>query len=173
MRVPPVLASKLRALHVRHAAPFTVIRTGDVLTGRVHSFADGDGFALSLPGRIALIRLWAIDAPEWGQPHARQSWYRLQSLVWGRPVTCYIHDRDRYGRLVCECYTDAQFSINLMQVLHGFAWHYRDYAPDETHFRDAQRLARLNRRGLWGYENPVPPWVYRHSIKHRRSISDV
>lgn len=173
MRVPPILASKLRALRVRHAAPFTVIRPGDVLTGRVHSFADGDGFTLALPGQIALIRLWAVDAPEWGQPYARQSWLHLQSLVLGRPVTCHIKERDKYGRLVCECYAGAQFSINIMQVLYGFAWHYYEYAPDETHFRDAQRLARINRRGLWATHNPVPPWVFRHTVKHRRSFSDV
>ena len=173
MRVPPVLASKLRALRVRHAAPFTTIPKGDVLTGNVHSFADGDGFTLSLPGRSALIRLWAIDAPEWGQHHARQAWLHLQSLVWGRPVTCYIHDRDCYGRLVCECYTDAPFSLNLIQVLYGFAWHCPKYAPDEIHYRDAQRLARINRRGIWAESNPTPPWVFRHSIKHRRSFSDV
>ena len=173
MRVSPVLASKLRARHVPAAAPFAVIPTGEVLTGRVHHFADGDGFSLALSGRFAAIRLWAVDAPEWGQPHARQAWLHLQSLVWGRPVTCYIRDRDRYGRLVCECFTNAQFSINLIQVLYGFAWHYAAYAPDEIQYRDAQRLARFNRRGLWQNDNPTPPWVYRHSITHRRSFSDV
>jgi len=173
MRVSPVLASKLRARRMPAAGRFSVATPGEVLTGRVHSFADGDGFALALPGRIALIRLWAIDAPEWGQHYARQSWLHLQSLVWGRPVTCYIHDRDRYGRLVCECYTNAPFSLNLIQVLYGFAWHYPMYAPDEIHYRDAQRLARINRRGIWGYDNPVPPWTFRHVIKHRRSFSDV
>lgn len=173
MRVPPVLASKLRARHVPAAGRFSVAAPGDCLTGRVKSFQDGDGFTLSLPGGVALIRLWAIDAPEWGQHHARQAWLHLQSLVWGRPVTCYIHERDRYGRLVCECYTNTQFSLNLIQVLYGFAWHCPKYAPDETHYRDAQRLARFYRRGLWAAANPTPPWVFRHSLKHRRSFSDV
>jgi micrococcal nuclease len=173
MRVSPVLASKLRARRIPAAGRFSVATPGEVITGNVVSFADGDGFRLNLPGRTANIRLWAIDAPEWGQHHARQAWLHLQSLVWGRPVTCYIHDRDRYGRLVCECYTNAPFSLNLIQVLYGFAWHCPKYAPDEIHYRDAQRLARINRRGIWVADNPVPPWVYRHSVKHRRSFSDV
>lgn len=169
--VPAVLAERLR----RFSPRFRTLHHPDTdkpFSGRVRSFPDGDGLTVDVAGGLVLVRLYGCDAPEWGQLYARQSWLHLQSLVWGKPVTCYPITRDKYGRLVCDVYGLGPVSLSLMQVLYGFAWHYTLYAPQDIALRDAQRLARINHRGLWRQPHPTPPWAFRHSSKIRRSFSD-
>jgi endonuclease YncB( thermonuclease family) len=69
---------------------------------------DGDSFNLS----GERIRLYAIDAPELGQPcrdgsacgaRARD---HLAQLVAGRMLVCEKRDTDRYGRDVAQCFID-------------------------------------------------------------------
>jgi len=166
MVIPPLLASKIRGR--RHPVPgsTTALFPGGVFSGAVRRCPDGDGLTVIVHGQIVLVRLFGIDAPEWGQPYARQAWLHLQGLVWGKSVTCHIMDRDHYGRLVCECYGLHVYPMGLIQVLYGFAWYCPKYAPLATEYRDAQRLARLYKRGLWRQPNPVPPWAFRHSKSH-------
>lgn len=166
MKVPPILANKLRARKTDASGSARVLFPSNSFSALPFSFPDGDGINFSIAGKIVPVRLFGVDAPEWGQRHAKQSWLHLQSLVWGRLVNCFIHDRDRYGRLICECYAGAQFSLNLMQVLYGFAWYSPKYAPDALELRDAQRLARMYQRGLWQQQDPTPPWIFRHSKSH-------
>ena len=42
----------------------------------------------------------------------------------------------------------------------GYAWHYKRY-DNTTEMAQLESDARTMRRGLWQYDNPVPPWVYR------------
>jgi len=165
MLIPQMMADKLRRRSSRLIPDQAHFAPADEFTGTLLSCPDGDGLTLHVSGKIVQVRLWGMDAPEWGQPYAKQAWHHLNSLVWGQPVTCFVMERDRYRRLVCECYGLDALSINLLQVYFGFAWYCPRYAPYATHFRDAQRLARLYKRGLWRAPNPCPPWEFRHSKK--------
>lgn len=171
MLIPPIMCAHFRRrgrhLPLLDSSQFPAAS----FQGRVVSVQDGDGFALDVSGRLVSIRLWGCDAPEWGQPYARQAWQLLNRLTAGAIITCSVLDRDRYGRLVCDCVADDQPPLSLLMTLNGLAWYSRRYAPAATHIRGAERLARLYRRGLWKDPAPVPPWVYRLQSHSRRSFS--
>lgn len=171
MVIPPILAARLHGSNGPHDRPRDAVYPMQPFTGPVFRYPDGDGLWVNVQGKIVSIRLYGIDAPEWGQPYARQSWYFLQNLVWNKPVTCYPVSQCVHGRLVCDCYGLQPFSISLLMVFFGYAWYYRPYALEATHLRDAQRLARINRRGLWRAKNPIPPWLWRHNPDVRGSLS--
>jgi len=54
----------------------------------------------------------------------------------------------------------------LAQIRAGLAWHYKKYEDeqsiaDRVKYSDAEREARMARRGLWRDANPMSPWDYR------------
>jgi len=57
---------------------------------------------------------------------------------------------------------------NLEQFRRGMAWHYKQYQREQSaHDREAYGAAEVEARGarvgLWGDEQPVAPWVFRHT----------
>ena len=73
--------------------------------------------------------------------------------------------RDRYQRILGKVLLSGQ-DMNLEQVKAGLAWHYKKYQDEQTtadrvKYSDAEREARMARRGLWQDPNPMPPWDYR------------
>ena len=171
MLIPPLIQASLMRRRVVPSALESSHCFAQPFHARVVSVQDGDGFTVFFAGSSAKVRLYGIDAPEWGQFYARQAWLFLGLCLGTRPVYCVPVTRDHYDRLVCDCYGIHPYSVSLMMALHGYAWHLPAYAPDATHIRDAQRLARLNRKGLWRQPNPTPPWRFRHSHHMRRSLS--
>ena len=87
-----------------------------------------DGEALEM--RRTRLRLHGVEAPGSGQfcSDNLDETYRcgqtatlgMESFVRGNIVTCTIKDKDRYGRLVIECFVDGK-NINKKLVHHGFA----------------------------------------------------
>lgn len=66
--------------------------------------------------------------------------------------------RDGYGRLVGKVYAD-NLDVNLEQVRRGLAWHYVQYANEQTPAEQAsysvtEFAARSGRRGLWADPKP-------------------
>lgn len=122
---------------------------------------DGDTLAV---GREH-IRLEGIDAPEKGQTCLRhgRSWpcgalstSTLRSLIRGRPVSCTVTGRDRYGRALGVC-TAGGAEVNTEMVRAGYALAFRRYSeryvPDED-------VAKAKRVGVWSGEF-TPPWEHR------------
>lgn len=161
MKIPPIICravfsrrrfqdSRGSARHLH--APFS---------GKVVYIPDGDGFHVALGADTVQVRLFGMDAPERGQHYFQQSRSFLASQIGNKPVTCYPISKDPYGRLVCDCYGLPRFSLSLMSVFFGYSWHYWYFAPGESELYTAQKLARMHRRGLWMYPNPVEPWLFR------------
>lgn len=138
---------------------------GDVHTGRVE-IVDGD--TVIVAGAAARIRLYGIDAPE-GRQRCRdadgalylcgtRSADNLQRLV-GRNgrLSCVEEDRDRYGRIVAECFRPDGVSVNAAMVAEGWAVEYSRYS--DGRYRDVEREARRAGRGLWsGQFTPPADW---------------
>lgn len=119
---------------------------------------DGD----SLDIGIHRIRLWGVDAPEFGQicrrggAHwtcGRDALRALRDHVEGRNLTCEVVDTDKYARKVARC-TLAGRSVNEWLVREGWALDYRRYSGGR--FARAQASAKAARRGLWSgtFETP-------------------
>lgn len=136
------------------------------LTGRVVGISDGDTVTvLDASKRTHKIRLLGIDSPEKKQPFGERAKQSLSDLVFDRQVSVEGGKQDRYGRSLGKIMLDGQ-DINLEQIRRGMAWHYKQYARDQSPqdriaYAEAEAAARSKRVGLWQDANPVPPWSFR------------
>lgn len=143
---------------------FGLAETGEELFGTVSKVIDGDTFIMkSVGGRedSYRIRMWGIDAPESSQEFGTASQEALEDKILNRAVRLRVAATDRYSRQVCRVYGDNEEDINLYMVKNGYAWYYPDYADGAAYLEQAEHDARRNKRGLWTYTSPVPPWEYR------------
>lgn len=138
------------------------------VTGRVVSISDGDTITV-LDANMTQhkIRLAGIDAPEKNQAFGNRSKESLSDLVFDKTVNVETEKNDRYGRQVGKVLVNGQ-DVNLVQLERGMAWFYRLYqreqsAEDRRLYDTAEMQAKDDRRGLWVDQDPLPPWVFRHS----------
>lgn len=133
------------------------------LSGRVMGVLDGDSIiVLDESAREHTVRLFGIDAPEKGQPHAEAAKRFLAGTLARQSVGLVVQGRDQYGRSTATVYL-GESNINLLMVAEGHAWWYRYYAPHDRQLEAAEGEARERRAGLWSGENPVPPWDWRRT----------
>ena len=98
------------------------------------------------------VRLFGVDAPEVrrGQTPAELFAYEardtLVQLTCGR-VGCRFVERDRYGRFVGRCWSDASPDVNAAVIRSGYATEYRRYSKGI--YAEAEAEARRRRRGAW------------------------
>jgi len=134
---------------------------------QVRSVADGDTFTVMENDRPTTIRLYAVDSPELSQPFGFESTIFLRTLIAGRMVKIVPHDRDGYGRLVCDTYTPIGQRVSAFSVAAGLSWWYAFYAPNDEQLERLQAEAKLAQRGLWSAPDPIPPWVWRcHRVSY-------
>lgn len=136
------------------------------LIGRIVGITDGDTLTLLDAARQQhKIRLAGIDAPESHQPFGQRSKTNLSALAFNKEVIADCTKVDKYKRLICKVAVNG-IDINLEQVKAGMAWHYKQYAREQT-LRDredyevAEFNAKIRRFGLWADKNPEPPWEWR------------
>ena len=99
-------------------------------------------------------RLHGIDAPEMKQLcKMKEKNYKcgvkskefLDSLIGNQTVRCNHKDRDRYKRIVAECFV-GQINLNKELVKNGWALAYRDYSKD---YVIDEEYAQKNNLGMW------------------------
>lgn len=136
------------------------------LTGEVVGIADGDTLTiLDATNTQYKIRLAGIDAPEKKQAFGDRSTQNLAAIVFRKRVTVESSKHDRYGRAIGKVLLSGS-DVNLMQVAAGLAWHYKDYASEQSEndrllYAKAETNARQSRIGLWRDPSPMPPWDFR------------
>ncbi|WP_251980332.1 thermonuclease family protein [Salinibacter ruber] len=137
------------------------VEPGQTFTGRVVEVTDGDTFGVrrSIGGEVT-IRLHGIDAPESAQPYGRTAKRAARRLVGGKNVRVAVEDIGRYGRAVARIEVGGG-NLGALLIERGLAWHYEQYAPNETEYARLERQARNAGRGLWSQANPIPPWEWR------------
>ena len=115
------------------------------------------------------IRLFGIDAPEMKQlckdkynnPYAcgHSSKTYLDSLInypdYGDQIYCYYLERDRYKRIIGECFvgSESQININYLMVRRGQAVAYIKYSEK---YLDAQNIAKKAKVGIWQGKFDLP-----------------
>ena len=125
---------------------------------KVNRVTDGDTIVLMDRARV---RLHGIDAPERDQPYGPIATSALEYMV-ARSGYLLELDQDRYGRVVGQLYHSKDgYDINASMVCAGHAWWYKRYAPDSSVLDDCQVEAQQALKGLWGDEDPMPPWAWR------------
>ena len=119
-----------------------------------------DGDTISISGNK--IRLSGIDTPEKNQTCRKASvtWRcgyeateTLRNWTYTKEVRCVGETKDRYGRLIANCFVDG-YNVNARLVYEGLALAYRKYSEQYVPEEDRARAAK---RGMWAGEF-VAPW---------------
>lgn len=138
---------------------------------KVIHVVDGDSLIVAKGRHLTMIRLDSIDCPEGGQDWGDKAKGGLIKLVGGRRVLLEEHGFDDYGRTLATLYVlhaerEEWLNVNEQMVMRGHAWVMRKYydhlPPDrQAKLNRLETWARSKRVGLWGTENPIPPWQWR------------
>ena len=133
---------------------------GAVIAGKAY-VTDGDGIRISRRE----IRFAGLDAPEWDQwaKHGDGYWFKhgrrvksaLIGKIGGKHVRVTVEDCDKYGRLVGTVTCDGE-DIGFWLVRNGHA-----IAAYSDRYKDVEREARRERRGLWGHDVAFDPRYWR------------
>ena len=127
---------------------------------------DGDTIVI---GEIR-IRLHGIDAPEQQQrcsykgsawSCSREATSALKNMVNNRMVSCRGNKKDRYGRLIAECFVSGR-NLNDAMVRTGWAVAYRRYS---TIYVEAEAQAAAKAVGIWKGEFLLP-WKWREERRN-------
>lgn len=130
------------------------------VSGVASNVHDGDTFWLNKPdGTILKIRLASIDAPELAQAYGKASRDFLKKLIDQKTVVVDVQEKDKYQRSVGVVFLNNE-NINRTLVANGYAWHYLKYSRD-AELSILEKSAKVNKKGLWHDEKPLPPWQYR------------
>jgi endonuclease YncB( thermonuclease family) len=134
-----------------------------VFSAQVTKVVDGDSLkVISSAGERMELRLWGIDAPESRQTYGKEAKLLLAAMVKGRRIEVQGKDIDVYHRLVALVWVDGAL-VNEELVRQGAAWVYGYFCRENIcdRWQRLQEDARRERRGLWAWPKPRPPWQYR------------
>lgn len=167
------------------AAAFACNVNAATLTATVVSIQDGYTVTVVDASKAQYkVRLAGIDAPDLRQAYGPQSKQNLSKLLLKQTVVVEWGTRDRSKRLVGKIMLDESgadcafrsciksLDAGLQQIRDGFAWHNKQYEPeqspeDRARYAAAEAKAKTAKTGLWADEKPVPPWEWRAQRKKR------
>ena len=116
-------------------------------------------------------RFFGIDAPEIKQICEKDN-TKIQCGVIAKSVLknkiadkipeCIVKDKDRYQRLVAECFIGKD-SLSRFMVREGYAVAYTQYSKD---FIEDEKYAKENKLGIWSMNFQMPS-EYRKSLRNK------
>ncbi|MEY3961773.1 MAG: hypothetical protein RLZ08_135 [Pseudomonadota bacterium] len=116
-------------------------------------------------------RLFGIDAPEIKQICEKDN-IKIKCGVIAKNVLknkiadkipeCVVKDKDRYQRLVAECFIGKE-SLSKFMVREGYAVAYTQYSKD---FIEDEKYAKENKLGIWSMNFQIPS-EYRKSLRNK------
>ena len=118
------------------------VPVGETINGIVVHVADGD--TLRING--IKIRLWGVNAPEKDERGYFEASSILKDQVLLQTISCVIRDRDRYSRIVAQCYRGDQ-DIGATLIRSGWARDYVRYS--KGFYLSDEHQARKEHKGLW------------------------
>jgi endonuclease YncB( thermonuclease family) len=116
-------------------------------------------------------RFFGIDAPEIKQICEKDN-TKIQCGVIAKSVLknkiadkipeCVVKDKDRYQRLVAECFIGKE-SLSRFMVREGYAVAYSQYSKN---FIEDEKYAKENKLGIWSMNFQIPS-EYRKSLRNK------
>ena len=116
-------------------------------------------------------RFFGIDAPEIKQICEKDNTKIqcgviaksvLQNKIADKIPECVVKDKDRYQRLVAECFIGKE-SLSRFMVREGYAVAYSQYSKD---FIQDEKFAKENKLGIWSMNFQIPS-EYRKSLRNK------
>src|SRR3989344_4340658 len=128
---------------------------------KVLKIIDGDTIDIETPEKAERLRLIGIDTPETVDPRKDVQCFGIEAsnkakeLLGGKLVSLESDetqgDRDKYKRLLRYVFLPDGTNFNLYMISEGYAFEYTYANPYKYQFdfRQAQKLAMENEKGLW------------------------
>jgi endonuclease YncB( thermonuclease family) len=116
-------------------------------------------------------RFFGIDAPETKQICEKDNIKIkcgvvaknvLKNKIGDKIPECIVKDKDRYQRLVAECFIGNE-SLSKFMVREGYAVAYTQYSKD---FIEDEKYAKENKLGIWSMSFQIPS-EYRKSLRNK------
>ena len=116
-------------------------------------------------------RFFGIDAPEIKQICEKDNIKikcgviaknALKNKIGDKIPECIVKDKDRYQRLVAECFIEKE-SLSKFMVREGYAVAYTQYSKD---FIEDEKYAKENKLGIWSTNFQMPS-EYRKSLQNK------
>ena len=113
---------------------------------------------------MVTVRLFGVDAPESDQPYGKQATRALTRLIHKKIVLVEIKKKaDRYGRVVGVVKHEGN-DVGRELLESGWAWVDPRFSKQDRLGRGywaSVRRAEKAKIGLWGDDDPLPPWKWR------------
>jgi micrococcal nuclease len=121
---------------------------------------DGDTIVVTVPGSTEKVRLIGVDTPETVDPRKPVQCFGLEasnftkSLLANKTVRLESDpsqgNKDKYGRLLRYVFL-SDINVNEELIAQGYGHEYTYDTPYkyQTEFKNAERLARESKKGLW------------------------
>lgn len=137
------------------------------VAGFVTQIHDGKSLAVTNENRNLEVLLEGLDIPERGQEYANASRQHLADLVLGKQVYIKYTGIESNGRLIAKVYWN-DMDVGLQVIRDGVAWYDRSTNSPLTDaerriYAGSEQAARDERRGMWQYGSPMPPWEWRRA----------
>jgi len=121
---------------------------------RVLRIIDGDTIKVGRDGKVVIVHLAGLDAPEIGyksQPYSHEAAKHLAGLVLNREVTLEEYGVDRHGHMLAEVFVGGT-NVNFEMVRAGYAEVDRESTVrglNTVPYQKAETEARNQHRGMW------------------------
>ena len=140
------------------------------IKGKIIKIKDGDTVVVLLSDKTQeILRLADVDCPENSQPFGKNAKQFTSEQVFGKKVTFYRINKDRYRRTIAKIFYDDEKYLSKEIIKAGFGWWYFKASKDKE-LQKFQDTAKEKRLGLWSDKNAVSPWDFR-KIKRKKKVS--
>jgi endonuclease YncB( thermonuclease family) len=125
-----------------------------LIEGKIKKVFDGDTFNIETKdGKVYLVRMLGVDAPEMNLNFGEKSRKKLSDLILGKDATVIVRKMDSSKRYIGTVYCGGE-DINLRQIESGMAWYFRQngYEPtagDRKLYEQAEHKSRTQLKGMW------------------------
>ncbi|GAA5100507.1 thermonuclease family protein [Chryseobacterium ginsengisoli] len=139
--------------------------------GKIIKIKDGDTVVVLLSDKTQeTLRLAEVDCPENSQPFGKNAKKFTSSQVFGKNVTFYKVNKDRYGRTIAKIFYGNDKYLSKEIIKAGFGWWYFKASKD-TELQKIQNKAKEKKLGLWVDKNAVSPWDFRKNRRKKNIIN--
>lgn len=130
----------------------------DSWNGKVTDVSDGDTLVIGNAGRVRVVQLAGIDAPELTQEYGKDARDFVKEMTKGKRVMVEVLETKSSTSLVAKVTVDGK-DLAATLVESGLAWSEQNSSAD---LQSAQEKAKSGKQGLWAGTNPTAPWDYRN-----------
>lgn len=146
----------------------------------VMSCHDADGCRIKKNGVYVSLRLIGVDAPEIrsnlitnSQEYGIEAGNKLRATIKGKSLVFQLRGKDKYGRTLANAAMSDGSDLGLWLIENGLAW----YVPSRNltkrqrvAYIQAMEYAQSEKIGLWAFENPVLPSVFRKKNMIKKKV---